>query len=511
MGTNDRTIVTARIRTMDRPGAPHDWMAFRAGLIEAVGRGEPPGALRECARTLDLGGRTVLPALHDAHVHFMDVGLMELDVDLSAAESFDEVLEMVGAAARSFDGRIMRCHSFDPDLIPDGRYPTASELDQVAGAVPTFVKRRDGHSGVANSAGLAFLDLDPEVSGVAIDETGRPTGVLRRRAYTLAARAVEAVITAEERAECYRRAASLAASRGIGVVHALVGSDEPENRDVEILVETADALPIDVVIYPQFERVDRVRALGLPRIGGCLMLDGSFSSGTAALSAPYADGGGRGPLYYTDEFLIGLYRDACEHGLQVAVHALGGRAIDQAVSCMETACGSDAVDLRFRIEHFELPTPADVDAMLRLGAGASVQPTFELLWGGPDGMYAKRLGAARAARSNPFRTLLAAGMRLAGGSDCYVTPMDSLLGIDSAVNRPNEGERLSVFQAASLFTSGAAWFSFDEERRGTLEAGKEASFVVLDDDPFEVDASVIREIGVAGLFVRGSEVSGASG
>jgi predicted amidohydrolase YtcJ len=141
-----------------------------------------------------------------------------------------------------------------------------------------------------------------------------------------------------------------------------------------------------------------------------------------------------------------------------------------------------------------------------VGISACVQPTFEHLWGGPGRMYERRLGAARMGRSNPFRTMLASGIRLAGGSDCYVTPLDSLLGIHAAVNRPNASERLPIFDAVTLFTSGAAWFSFDEHRRGTLEAGKEASFTVLADDPFEVDPGAIESIGVEGLYLRGVAV-----
>ena len=170
--------------------------------------------------------------------------------------------------------------------------------------------------------------------------------------------------------------------------------------------------------------------------------------------------------------------------------------------------GLTAPDSRFRIEHFERPSPAQIAAMLRLGMGACVQPTFEFLWGGPGGMYERRLGGARAARSNPLRTLLDAGVPLAGGSDSYVTPMDSLLGIHSAVNRPNEAERISVFEAVSLFTRGASWFSFDEGLRGTLEVGKEASFTVLAADPLGVDPSTIREIEVEGLYLRGESVAG---
>ncbi len=506
MEHSDHTILTARIHSLERPGAVFDWMAFRAGRITDLGRGPVPEDLRSAAGTVDLTGRTVLPALHDCHVHFLETGLMQVDVDLSAASTLSDVFDILRDAARSFDGRLLRAHTFDPDLLEHGRYPTAAELDDVGGGVPMLVKRRDGHSSVVSTAAASLLEVDPATPGVELDESGRPTGVLREDAYTAAARAAKRALSAEERVDCFHRAARLAAERGIGIVNALAGTEDPGNRDVELLIEAEESLPIDVVIWPQYEDIDRVLALGLPRIGGCLLLDGSFSSGTAALTEPYADSEGSGCLYYTDDFLTGFYREAHARGLQVAVHALGGRAISQALDAIEEACGTDARDSRFRIEHFELPTPAHVVAALRLGVAASVQPTFEFLWGGPGGMYEKRLGPARAARSNPFRTLLDSGLLVAGGSDSYVTRMDSLLGVHSAVNRPNPSERLDVFDAVSLFTRNAARLSFDEARRGTLEVGKEASFTVLADDPFEVDPSAIEGIEVVALYLRGEEV-----
>jgi predicted amidohydrolase YtcJ len=494
---------------MDRPGHIHDWMSFQAGRISALGSGPVPDELVRLADVIDLGAATVIPVLHDAHVHLLDTGLMDLDVDASPASSFDELMEILLSAAGSFDGRLLRAHSFDPDLMDDGRYPTAAELDAVSAEIPIFVKRRDGHSASANTRALSYLGVADGTPGIELDDGGRPTGVLRGTAYEQASRAAKHALSPADRIECFRRASWRAVERGIGVVHALAGSVEPGNRDIELLLEIQDSLPIDTVVYPQLLDIDRVVALGLPRVGGCILLDGSFSSGTAALTEPYEDGGGRGNLYYTDDFLTGFYGDAASRGLQIAVHALGGRAISQALSAIDAAQVDAERDLRLRIEHCELPTPAHIAAMVRLGVAACVQPTFEYLWGGRDAMYERRLGPVRAARSNPFRTLLDAGIRLAGGSDSYVTPMDSLLGIHSAVNRPNEAERLSVFQAVSLFTSGAAWLSFDDTRRGTLEVGKEASFTLLADDPFTVDPSSIRGIGVEGLFLRGERVHAA--
>ncbi len=491
---------------MDRPRHVLDWMLIDSGRIAAVGCGDPPGDLAESPVVLDLRPSTIIPALHDCHVHFMQTGLMEVDTDLSAATRFDDMLSLLADAASRHDGSIMRAHSFDPDLMSDGRYPTMAELDAISSTLPILIKRRDGHSGVVNSPAWELLSLPEETSGVEVDQAGLLTGTLRAQAYTFAIRRVEGFLTRDERVECFQRAAALAAGRGIGVVHALAGSRDPSNTDVELLLEVQGELPIDTVIYSQMEDVDRVAALGLTRIGGCLLLDGSFSSGTAALDEPYADREGTGVLYYEDEHLTAFFRAAHERGLQLSVHALGERAIGQAIRCYRAACGGELGAARHRIEHCELPSDDHIAAIAATGIFPCVQPTFELMWGGPGGMIEKRLGATRAARTNPHRTMLAAGIPLAGGSDSYVTPMDSLLGIHSAVNRPNESERVSVFDAVGLFTSGAARVSFDESKRGTLEVGKEASFTVLDDDPFEVRPEAIRDIRVAALYIRGEVV-----
>ena len=499
-------LVRGRTHPMDRPGHVLDWMLIDSGRIAAVGSGEPPDDLPGSQATCDLRQSTIIPVLHDCHVHFLQTGLMDLDVDLGSASRFDDMLSLLADAASRHDGSILRAHSFDPDLMLDGRYPTMAELDAISLTLPILIKRRDGHSGVVNSAAWKLLSLSDGAVGVGLDEAGLPTGTLRAQAYTVAIRRVESFLTRDERVECFRRAAALAVRRGIGVVHALAGSKEPSNTDVELLLEVQDELPIDTVVYSQMEDVDRVAALGLPRIGGCLLLDGSFSSGTAALTAPYADREGNGILYYEDEHLTAFFRRAHERGMQISVHALGERAIDQAIRCYRAAAGSETREARHRIEHCELPSDAHIAAIAESGISPCVQPTFELLWGGPGGMIDKRLGSARAARTNPHRTMLAAGIPLAGGSDSYVTPMDSLLGIHSAVNRPNESERISVFDAVGLFTSGAARVSFDESKRGTLDVGKEASFTVLGGDPFDVRPDTIKDLRVEALYIRGKKV-----
>jgi predicted amidohydrolase YtcJ len=133
---------------------------------------------------------------------------------------------------------------------------------------------------------------------------------------------------------------------------------------------------------------------------------------------------------------------------------------------------------------------------------AGMQPAFELFWGGPQGMYASRIGE-RWRRTNRLRTILDAGIVIAGGSDTNVTPAQPLLGIHAAVNHPNEEQRVSVEEALRMMTLNAAYGGFNERRHGSLSPGKDASFVVLDRDLMSVPSERIREVRVLETWYRG--------
>jgi len=284
-------LVRGRVHPMDRPRHVLDWMLIDSGRIAAVGCGDPPGDLAESPVVLDLRPSTIIPALHDCHVHFMQTGLMEVDTDLSAATRFDEVLSILSDAAASYEGVLLRAHTFDPDLLPDGRYPTRLELDGVSRTVPILIKRRDGHSGVVNTAAWELIGVPDDLEGVERDDSGDVAGTLREDAYTFTARKSESFLSREDRIECFRRAAALAAGRGIGVVHALAGSKAPGDRDVEILLDIQGDLPIDTVIYSQMTPTERAPVFYTTRRNTSRRSSaGLTNGGCSSPSTPWADG-----------------------------------------------------------------------------------------------------------------------------------------------------------------------------------------------------------------------------
>jgi predicted amidohydrolase YtcJ len=228
--------------------------------------------------------------------------------------------------------------------------------------------------------------------------------------------------------------------------------------------------------------------MGASRIGGCVLIDGSFGSHTAALLADYSDlPGSRVRLYFSDAELEAFLNEADAAGLQTAVHAIGDRAVDQVVRCYEqilTGNPGCRGNLRHRIEHAELLSAELIERIARLGFILGVQPAFEHFWGGPGRMYERRLGR-RFRDTNPYRQLADRNVALSGGSDAPITPIDPQLGIRSAVGHPVAEHRLTPLEACRLFTDRAAFALGCDVRKGSLTIGCDADFLVLDKSPID--------------------------
>jgi hypothetical protein len=241
--------------------------------------------------------------------------------------------------------------------------------------------------------------------------------------------------------------------------------------------------------------------------------DGSFGGRTAKLSEPYADADapdadvesdGRGEWVVDPDDLQSFVDRADDLGLQFTAHAIGDEAITATLDAYEGT--DDPAAARHRVEHVELVTEEHIERFADLGVVASCQPNF-LQWAQPGGLYDQRLGEARRKQSNRYRDLLDAGVDLAFSSD--VMPMDPMLGVHHAVSAPADGQRLTVTEALRAYTLGGAYAGFDEDRMGTVEPGKHADFVALDDDPWSVDPEDLRDVDVAMTVVDGDVVHDA--
>src|SRR4051812_16325080 len=437
-------------------------------------------------QVVQLDGALVTPAFVDAHVHVTETGLALGGLDLRSARSVAEILEAVEAASRSGRGRPILGHGWDERNLAEGRPPTGAELDRASAGGVVYLARVDSHSAIVSGA-LAAAAGARGHSGWSAD------GRVERDAHHAVRSATREGLSPSARAEAQRTALRAAAAAGLGCVQEMSAPHIAPETDLAALVALAgpgggDPLP-DVVPYRgqlvagEAEAKELLARLGVQVAGlaGDLNADGAVGSRTAAFRAPYIDADTHGHVYLTAEQIRDHVVACTAAGLQAGFHVIGDAGLDAVLEGFRRAAeraGIAAVRAAgHRLEHVETP---DADAIARLadlGLVASVQPAFDAAWGGPDGMYAARLGADRAARMNPFASLAAAGVPLAFGSDSPVTPFAPWEGVRAAVFHTDAEQRISAKAAFAAHTRGA-WRAARRPGEGAIALGAPATLAV---------------------------------
>ena len=484
-------VVADRVVTLG-----HARQAARAVLIRGtrvVWVGDDPRTAPPHEHRLDLDGCVLGPAFVDAHVHLTPTGLGLTGLDLTAARSGEELLHAVASYASQHTGRVLWGHGFDPHAYPDA-LPGPDALAVAAGGAPVYLSRVDGHAALVDRSTLASAPL-ARAQGIERDAGGVVTGLLRREANHIVRRWSIGAMSTVELAEARRAAVAHAAALGIGSVHEMGGPDIMGLADFDAWV--AGEWPIEVLPYWGGLDVEVPLGRDLRTVGGDLFLDGSLGSHTAALCEPYSDRPTTsGHLEFDDDTLTDWFEAATRAGLQTGVHAIGDAAITQVVRCWRTVAerlGDDDADsdairrLRHRIEHGEILPPDLLDDVAELGLVVSAQPMFEHRWGGPGGMYRSRLGARRAAWSNPYRALADRGVGLAFGSDTNVTPMDPWGTVWAAQHRHRPDEAVTRLEAVSMSTLGGRYAARQERWVGVVRAGMRADLAAFEGDPYAAD------------------------
>ena len=516
-------VVNARVWTGDarRPWA--DAIAVRGDRLAAVGSS---AEIRKLAtsdtRVIDARGGMIVPGFIDTHVHFVDGGRRLASVQLRNARTPEEFTARIKAfAATRPPGTWIVGGDWDHEQW-GGELPSRTWIDSVTPNHPVWVNRLDGHMSLANSAALSLAGVtsttkDIEGGTIVRDRTGEPTGVLKDNAMALVNR-IEPMPDAAELDRALEAAMAHVAEQGVTSVHNM-GSWE----DLEVFRRAHAAGRLRTRVYAAvplstWERLrDTVAARGRGdawlRIGALKgFVDGSLGSHTAAFHEPFSDApADRGLLVTEPHVLESATLGADAAGLHVLVHAIGDRAIGLQLEIFQKAAERNGTrDRRFRIEHAQHIAPGDIPRFARLGVIASMQPYHAI----DDGRWAERvIGPERIRTTYAFRSLLDAGARVSFGSDWYVAPPTPLEGIYAAVTRrtlddrnPNgwvPEQRIGVEEALWAYTATAAYASFEEAEKGTLERGKLADFVWLDRDITRVAPETIRDARVNMTVVGG--------
>jgi predicted amidohydrolase YtcJ len=477
----------------------------------------------------DLEGKTVIAGFVDSHLHLINFGLGMLNVDLTDARSIKDIQTQVRKAAEiCSDKEWVVGRGWDQDFLIEGRYPTRRDLDEVSLGRPVHLVRNCGHIGVACSRALEIAGINrntPNPQGGSIDRDayGDPTGVIRESAQDLVKSKIPDP-SPETIEKMTKQAITHLLSKGITSVHS---NDAQSGYDsIQSLYKRVQAQGYPIRVYWDFpyELIDEIAETPLRSGGGDdffkvgaakIFADGSLGGRTAALESPYADDrSNSGILVMSQEELRHRVYKAHALGMQTAIHAIGDRAVRIAIEAVDAAQAKlPRKSLRHRIVHAQVLSPLLITEMRRVKVVGDVQPKFlttDMKWAGD------RVGPQRIRSSYAWRTMLTAGIPLAGGSDCPVEPPDPLLGIYAAVTRKNlqgkpdrsfyPNERVSVEDAIRMFTLGGAYAAFEEEHKGTLEPGKLGDFIVLSEDPYRVPTDSLKDIEVL-MTVVGGEIA----
>lgn len=483
-----------------------DWILVDDKKIVALGSKDD---LPSADRTVRLDGAHVYPSFVDAHVHLPATGLYLSGLNFRGETSADAILDAF--AARKTTGELLFGGNFEDPL---DRAIDRHDLDRAVGEGSALLTRADMHSVIVSSALLAELQLDG-LEGVDLGSDGTPTGYLREQAAAAAFTWFDLNLPEEQARGAIRDAVRHAYSVGVTCVHEMHVVEWRGWDAFDVLTDAVADMAMVVVPYIATTDVARVKEMGFHRIGGDYFLDGSFGSHTALLSEPYLtpppEGSpAHGIAYRDDAGLEDFFHEAQTAGLQVGVHAIGDAAIEQAIATWERVaarCGLEEVRrLGHRIEHFECSSDDHMLRAHRLGLRASVQPGFDHYWGGPDGLYASRIGWDRAQQMNRFGTMLETGLIVGAGSDSTVTPLDPFFQMKAMRSHHIEDQRLGRTLAIKLHTMGACALAFGWGLDGTLEVGATGDLIAVDGDLAETPTDELDRSQLLGTWIGGTQV-----
>jgi predicted amidohydrolase YtcJ len=486
-------LMNGRVYSPTHPDATA--MAVRDGVIAWLGSDDVGRSQFPAAEVVDLDGGFVAPGFVDSHIHLSATGLTVSGLDLRPATSRAHCVQLVADYAGGHPGQPVWGHGWDESAWPENTAPSTAELDAVLGDRPAYLARVDVHSALA-STGLRRLV--PQLSQAAGFATERP---LAGDAHHLVRAVARDLLTAEQLAEARAAALQAVAASGIVAVHECAGPEIGGLDDWLQLRAMSDGVQgVEVTGYwgEAVTTPAQARALmettGARGLAGDLFVDGALGSHTAWLHEPYTDAPDSiGTCHIEPEAIEAHVRACTEAEVTSGFHVIGDAAVSAVIGAFERVVADlGAVAIArcgHRLEHVEMVSADQAAKLGAWGVIASVQPNFDALWGGGEGMYARRLGAARGSELNPFALLASQGVPLALGSDAPVTGLDPWESVRAAVNHHTPGSAISARAAFAAATRGG-WRAagFRDGTTGTLVPGAPASYAVWDAGPLDVTA-----------------------
>lgn len=530
----DLVITGADIYTVDGARRWAHAMAVKDGKILFVGENsQTENFVGPATERINLHGEMILPGFHDSHVHPIDSGIELALCRLDDADSRKEILEIIKKYVKDHpDLPWITGSGWSLPLFPNAS-PSKEDLDAIIPDRPAYFVSQDAHSAWVNSKALQLAHIDkstpnPPLGIIERTASGEPSGTLREYATDLVSKIVPKP-TSEERQEGLMRTLKMANGFGITSLQDANADEDSLKTYTEVAnwrrltVHLVAALHVNPELGAQqvkdFVAVrEKYLSPFVRPTSAKIFADGVVETHTAALSAPYTDKPDtKGLLNFRTDQLNSIVQELDKNNFQVHVHAIGDEAVHQALDALELAKSRNGQnDNRHHIAHLELMQPGDIPRFRKLNVVANFQP----FWAFRDAYITEctepLLGVERTSRLYQINSVMKTGAVVAAGSDWCVTTMNPLDAIQVAVTRKgltdvtgppwSPDERASLAQMIAAYTINGAYVNHQEKETGSLEVGKDADFVVLDKNLFEIDPSTIHKVRVLKTYFRGQPV-----
>lgn len=519
----DLVVINAEIWTGNPSQSTAEALAICADTLVFIGNNnQTKEFIGDNTRVIDAKDMFITPGFIDTHVHFITGGLRLSSVNLRDAQSPEQFINRIKEFAQSAEpGTWITGGDWDHKNW-DGDLPSREWIDSVTSNHPVWINRLDGHMALANTAALRTAGINKNVKEVAGGEVirnqnGELTGIFKDNAMSLVDKAVPEP-TDQQKEQALEAAMDYVVAQGVTSVHQMSGHmdvfERFRNQD-KLKIRIYAGIPISE--WKQLAKKVEKEGFGDKwlRIGGLKgFIDGSLGSHTAAFYTPFNDAPDDTGLLITEpQQMYKWIFKADSAGLQPMIHAIGDRAIGTLLDIYAQVIEENPTrDRRFRIEHAQHIAPADIPRFQQMNIIASMQPYHVI----DDGRWAEKvIGKQRSKTTYAFRSLIDVGARVAFGSDWFVAPPTPLEGIYAAVTRRTldgknpqgwvPSQKIGVEEALKAYTINAAYASFEEHIKGTLEVGKLADFILIDRNLMEIPPTEIKDAKVK-MTVTGGKI-----
>jgi predicted amidohydrolase YtcJ len=542
---NAQTVfVNGNIYTMNERQPRAEAIAVRGDRIVFVGSNTDAKKYQTAeTKTIDLGGKTVVPGLTDSHCHIFGIGEREMNLNLEGANTLEDFLARVKERAANTDrGKWVTGRGWIETFWKPPQFPTRADLDKIAPDNPVFLTRADGHAAIANSAALRIAKIEKETPNpfggeiLRDKQTGEATGMLLDHAQGLVSKNIPAPTEADR-----RNAFVVGVKRELSLGWCEIQNAGSNLDDLPPMRQAFEAGQCKIRVFNAAYSPGPAGA-ALLRDGPTLnefdhhftqrtikvVFDGALGSRGAALLEPYSDAPETsGYLTQKESELQPIFEEALRKGVQIETHAIGDRANRIILDLYEKAMKAVSPEQRkireprWRVEHAQILSAADLPRFAKLGIIASMQPSHAI----SDLFFApSRLGKERLAGAYAWQSLLKSGAIVTGGSDAPVERGEPMIEFYAAVTRcplPGQSQGLpaealakagwhpeqavSREEALKMFTTSPAYAAFEEQDKGSLEPGKLADLTVLSKDIMKIPAPEILNTTCA-MTVIGGEI-----